>query len=421
MSRVKSMGLRNYIGKLGGAVYYMNKGQNIGRELAPEISNPRTYAQMQQRMRWANLVNTYKANKSWMGRLSFESKPQTWSDYNAFMSANLNYQPCYLTKEEAEQGAIWLAPYTMTKGSLPSISYSFVNTAQATGISTGIVVKNNFDTVGALATEILANNTEWQAGDQLSIIFEFDVWSQNTDIRVVPIEIILDPTDTTELDTLPFIEDLTLSDILTKGDNDTLYVELADLTIKYKGVSAGCLIHSRSIAGKTYVSTQAYVLSEGAYDNYVLTGTEEALQEAIASYGESTQYFLDTAQRAPRTVNPIASIIGTYQPTDSVVIQSFVIVRGGTNTFKSGAENTRTSLTLTTNTALNEDDYIMAFFDADGQKVAETEAAERTTPNVITFSFEYADAVEIVDKAGSFRLYNSSTVTGDPVDTFPVV
>lgn len=415
------MGLRNYIGKLGGAVYYMNKGQNIGRELAPEISNPRTYAQMQQRMRWANLVNTYKANKSWMGRLSFESKPQTWSDYNAFMSANLKSQPCYLTKEEAEQGGIWLAPYTMTKGSLSPISYSFVNTAQAAGISTGIVVKNNFYTVGALATEILANNPEWQAGDQLSIIFEFDVWSQNTDIRVVPIEIILDPTDTTELDTLQFIESLTLSDILTIGTNDTLYVDLSELAIKYKAVSAACLIHSRTIAGKTYVSTQAFVLSEEAYSNYVETGTEEALQEAIASYGESTEYFLDASQRAPRTVNPIASIMGTYQSTAGGVVQSFVIVRDGPNTFKSGAENTPTSLSVTTNTALNDNDYVMAFFDSEGQTVAQSATASRTTENVITFTFAYADAAQIVDQAGSFRLYNSDTVEGDPVDTFPVV
>ena len=96
MAKVKSGGIRNLIGRVGGNVYYMNKGQNIARELAPAISNPQTAAQQEQRMRWANLVSFYRVNQPWMKRGAFESKKQTWSDYNAFVSANSKISPVYL-------------------------------------------------------------------------------------------------------------------------------------------------------------------------------------------------------------------------------------------------------------------------------------------------------------------------------------
>lgn len=288
MAKIKSAGLRNYVGRLGGNVYYVAGGQNIGRELAPSVANPRTKAQMRQRMRWANIVNTYKANKDWMGRLSFENKPQNWSYYNAFMSANLfQTPPIYLTRDVAETGGVILAPYVMTQGTLPVVTLEHV--ASITGFVTNIKADpSGIDTVGQLAERILEKNPMWQRGDQLSLI----IMLRDPMYRpmVYPIEIILDPTDNTSMDDLgtPYA---TLADML---DIDGTYLAVNMETGQSSSIYALCAVHSRTESGKTYVSTQSFVLSPYAELEAQDTTTDEAFENAYESYGTTEDYFLAT-------------------------------------------------------------------------------------------------------------------------------
>lgn len=302
MAKVKSAGLRNYVGKLGGSVYYMNKGQNVARELAPEVSNPRTPAQMRQRMKWANIVNVFKANKDWMGKLSFENKPQHWSYYNAFMSANLNTQPVYLTKDAAETGATILAPYTMTSGSLPHIDYSYA--VSIGGIETSIKLTNgSFTTIGGLSEQIIANNPEWQIGDQLSIVLMYHDRLYRPIVDAI--EVILDPNDTTGLVEVQ-TKFSTLDNILVAND-EYLCIVMSE------GVSyldqAACVVHSRTSSGKTYVSTQAFELSFDALYTYREHGTDEAFNYAVESYGLGSDYFLATEESSYGYVQDIRSVI----------------------------------------------------------------------------------------------------------------
>lgn len=88
MAKIKSLWLRGSSQRLGGAVTYMLKGVQIARELAAKVDNPRTPKQMNQRVKLANVVAFYRANRPWMERLAFETKKQNWSTYNAFVSAN---------------------------------------------------------------------------------------------------------------------------------------------------------------------------------------------------------------------------------------------------------------------------------------------------------------------------------------------
>ncbi len=66
---------------------YTQGGRTLQRELAPEVKNPKTPAQMGQRVKWANLVAFYRANASWMPK-AFENKKATQSD----KQPNLPYQ-----------------------------------------------------------------------------------------------------------------------------------------------------------------------------------------------------------------------------------------------------------------------------------------------------------------------------------------
>lgn len=288
MAKVKSGGLRNYIGRLGGNVYYVNKGQNIGRELAASVSNPRTDAQQTQRMRWANLVAFYRSNQPWMKSGAFETKKQTWSDYNAFVSANSAVSPVYLTKPMAAAGGGVVTPYVVTRGSLPSIE-----TLNADGGGGYFVCSlhvgqdldiTNETTAAALSAALLANNSELRSGDQISYIANLQLWRDGIPyVQTRPYEFIINENDERTL------ADLGLSDVFSVQDYD----DFAALAAPHGGVPmGGCFILSRTISGAIKVSTQSVVLNAAAIENLALFTSESAFRAAADSYGVTDVNFL---------------------------------------------------------------------------------------------------------------------------------
>lgn len=293
MAKVKSSGLRNYVGRLGGSVYYMLKGQNVAREKAPEVSNPRTATQMRQRMKWANLVAMYKCLQPYLGKKAFQNKPAAWSDYNAFMSANLGATPVYLTKEAVQNGLTYLAPYKVTEGSLPAINVGF--TATTSVFDTDIKVSEGVDlnvSVGELTTLILDNNTGWQEGDQLGIIV-----MQNGRLYrpyVQAFEIILSRNDETPLYDIIYGG----ADFFTTDEGGYLTLAPSELQNPTHGLAvAVAVIHSRTISGKTSVSTQSLVLNGSAMTEYREQTTEDAFNAARESYGIPTEVWLDAGHQ----------------------------------------------------------------------------------------------------------------------------
>lgn len=330
MAKVKSSGLRNYIGRLGGSVYYMLKGQNIARELASQVSNPRTTSQMRQRMQWANLVNTYKANKGWMGKLSFENKLRTQSDYNAFMAANLGVDPVYLTKQMAENGHAILAPYTMTRGSLTAIHLELSEDAHfVSDIYLGEEPHSPSATVADLSAAIINNNPGWQYGDQLSII---QVVNANYTPRVYPIELILSASDDRPLEELT--NGIAYGDTLFQKTNDgylNSYGEEGHTSDYY----AFAYVHSRTTGGKTLVSTQQYVLSAAAVALYNQSTSESAFEDAAASYGVTEQPFLAAEEAESGTA--VELVLKTLEASASVDGDTVIktMTNGGANQFGS--------------------------------------------------------------------------------------
>lgn len=287
MAKVKSGGIRNLIGRVGGNVYYMNKGQNIARELAPAISNPQSAAQQEQRMRWANLVSFYRVNLPWMKRGAFESKKQTWSDYNAFVSANSKVSPVFLTKEIAEQGGAVVAPYIVTKGTLPSVNVNLIDSDQtfATDLYTGdnlTILPST--TAQELSRALLDNNNGLREGDQLSFIILFQEMRNSVPFIVARYyEFIIDSTDTRTLDNLG------LGDLLV----DDTFNEMNCLCFINNGaVCGGTCIVSRTTSGEIKVSSQAIALTGSCVTFLSGYTSETAFQQAAASYGESEANFL---------------------------------------------------------------------------------------------------------------------------------
>ena len=184
MAISKNLYTRGLKQRLAGAVWYQQKGRTLVRELAASVSNPQTETQMDNRVKMSNCVAIYRANAEWMKKYAFEVKKNFWSVYNAFMSANLSANDVLLAKSDVEAGAAVAAPYTMTKGSLPSVNVEY-NSAEeyfSTDIYTGslnIAHNDTTTTVADLSAALLANNNGLQEGDQLSFIWNIQTLDAN--------------------------------------------------------------------------------------------------------------------------------------------------------------------------------------------------------------------------------------------------
>lgn len=110
----------NASGKLGETVLYRAGGEQRTRAYVKKIKNPKTLAQMSNRIQMINLNSVYKSLKPIL-EASFPNKKSNQSGWNAFVQANKSAQTAVVTKEGAERGLA--VPYNMllSKGNLPLI------------------------------------------------------------------------------------------------------------------------------------------------------------------------------------------------------------------------------------------------------------------------------------------------------------
>lgn len=285
MAIVKNFWLVNQSKKLAGAVIYQAMGQTRSRELAASVSNPRTVSQMNQRVKWANLVNFYRINSGWM-KFAYETKKTNQSEYNKFMSLNVSNSRIFLPKSLAAQGACVVDSYVMTQGSLASIEITEGDSMWFTNLFVGEdpnIGRNT--TIGEVSQLLLENNPAIREGDQLSFIRFSQLTSPATGVPYVVVrkyEVIIKATDTR-----PFFEFMPYA-YIGVDENDGVY----SMIVSDSGNAGGFLLClSRTVGGKTYVSTQSIVVANNAA-LIAQYSSSTALQEAIDSYGESDEPFL---------------------------------------------------------------------------------------------------------------------------------
>lgn len=321
MAIVDNFWLKGQKKKLGGSVIYQAMGQTRQRALATSIANPRTQAQMNQRVKWANLVNLYRANQSWM-KYAFETKKATQSDYNKFMSLNVTNSNIFLTKDIAAAGGCVVQAYLITQGSLPSIETTYDDDEEwwATNIYLGNGYIFSTPTVAGFTAALLENNPAMREGDQLSFIRMTQMTNADNGAPYVIVrkyEVILNLSNNASIwDYLP-------NDYIDSSEAPTN----AQLVVKNSSAAGGfVLILSRTTGGKTFVSSQRIVVANNSpiIDAY---SSAAALQAAIDSYGESEDAFLSsvTANQLDNTFVPVSVIrvsVGSvfYTPGQSWVI-----------------------------------------------------------------------------------------------------
>ena len=297
MAIIENMWLRKSKKRLGGAVLYQAMEQTRMRELASSVANPRTASQMSQRVKWANLVNFYRANASWM-KYAYETKSANQSEYNRFMQLNVANSQVFFTKQQAAAGSAIVCPYIMTQGSLPSIEFTEESGSWPSNIyyPAGSPLTAS-TTVAEFSQKVIQQNPAIRNGDQLSFLRFTQMFNSDTGYPYVIVrkyELVLDTTSTEFVSTY-----LPLDYIGTLQIGNPWQIGVID-----SGLAGGFLvILSRTQNGKTFVSSQRIITSQmdAILSQY---GSQEQLAAAVASYGENADAFLssttaDTNSEAP--------------------------------------------------------------------------------------------------------------------------
>lgn len=372
-------------GRIGDVTFRQRNGVQVSAKLQPQVANPRSDAQMSQRTQLANIVNLYRVSARLMKK-AFEDKKNSQSDYNRFVQLNLNGATrIFLTKDQAKNGITIVAPYEISRGSLPSIT----TTVSATeGIVTDISVPSDFTispstTIAALSTAIISSNGGWLNGDQLSLA----EWQQLVNAssgqpnfaRLILSEITLDNTDSASF-TNSVMPNLT---VITVGEN------------KYLGLSATsgagiAFLQSRKTTDALKVSSQKIVMVGDTWTTYA---SGDANEGAISSYGATEDAFL--TPESATAANAVAA--------------SFKSATAG-NTF--GASYVATVSPLTNETIIGATDATATTICIEGENLANIELARITIlAKVKDSSTAEWDTVSEFDADELFDINNAAYTT----------
>lgn len=266
-------------GKLGEMVLSRRNGQQIARTYVATIKNPRSEGQVNQRIKLANLVSTYRALKDSIAR-GFENKPENRSVYNEFVSANLANNAISLTSEEATAGVCIIAPYTVTRGTMPAISQTVIdNNTLILGLPLPVDYNISADTTIADLSTQLIRSAEWQLGDELAVV----VMQQRVDNQGYPSVLVRKHAIVLSLDNTAAVADFMPAGFqIVNGETSIIL-----------GYNAGVFaVHSRTGAsGKLLVSSASISLVGSGlyYENY---NSEAQRANARQSYNVQSAAFL---------------------------------------------------------------------------------------------------------------------------------
>lgn len=260
-------------GKVGDLVFARRLGQQTTRAYNSNPKDAKTRSQVTQRVKMANVIAMYRAMKNICNH-SFEGLSVGQTSYSAFVKANLTGNKVSLTKEAASFGACVVAPYLISRGSLPSIQVEGTGADAVTNIAVGNLSISGTTTIGQFADALVANNAGIEYGDQLTYVSLVQQTDANSGYPIVVAgiyEVTLNSASTDKLrDFIPEVGSSVKNGFLAHG--------------ALIGRGGFAWILSRKQTGSSLmVSTQRLVLtSPDVYDQFA---TADANTRAISSYG----------------------------------------------------------------------------------------------------------------------------------------
>lgn len=112
-------------GKLGEMVLYRAGGEQRARTYVQNVKNPKSLAQMKQRIKMASLVGFFSAAREVL-RASFPNRKTNQSGFNAFMAASLPMATTAIDKANAEKGLSVPVGYALSRGNIAIPNGGFI-------------------------------------------------------------------------------------------------------------------------------------------------------------------------------------------------------------------------------------------------------------------------------------------------------
>lgn len=284
-------------GRVGQDTFYVAKGRQVVRQSRNNsnygVSAARTYSQQVRRAKWGNLVNLYKVMKRQLEG-AFETKAPNQSDYNKFMSLNIDSVCAYMTKEQVALGCSVPSQLVVSQGTLPSIQGERVN-FQPESIEyamlrldvQGLSSVDNLTKLSDFSQAIVDEDPNFQDGDAIIMICLEASGIDDCDIDSRPrallhyAELVLDTqaASTVTIGDTPF-ENMFPEYSATPGVFVCPAEKLADPYAEYMFA----LIHTSRRDGKLLVSPSTMDgKDEGLLDAW--TDSRQWQEECVESYG----------------------------------------------------------------------------------------------------------------------------------------
>lgn len=338
MARLRAFGTKAR-GSVGAVTYYVANGQQIAREKATEVKNPKSSAQSAQRMKMAPAQKFFEAlsgivNHSWQGvKYGTASRQKFMSE-----AMKQNGGP-YVVK-----GTTTFVPgtYLIADGTLPEVKGKFINDSES--FMTNLLMSGGI-TRAEVVSSIIADNPNFEVGDKLTFIAIKGVrTSQAFDAPLTSIfypvlrQIILRPQlEDGETDNFDEMWDNSL--VINSG-----YITVDITANPFAGVNhqtvALAIIHSRGQnESNDQRSKTRFAITDRIYNTFY---TESAYKLALASYqntsnaplgaewylnnfpaGTIGRVVLKSVTAAGNTANCLALVV-----TEAGANQTFILVNG---------------------------------------------------------------------------------------------
>lgn len=282
-------------GKLGDVVLSQLKGQQIARAYQPQVANPRSTLQTDQRILFSNAVKFYKHATQNLFKFAYEDKRANESYYNAFMrkNAKVSMLPTRAQYLNANYPAIG-NQYLMSQGSLPSIPCKYDESGGVFQLSLGSVTAAAENmTVGEVSTAFIASKFA-QAGDIITIVVvSSSISSIDDEGRSAPswaiVQFIVDSSNTTDFSSYLSKQAPGINVTATKSSAGVGTIETSD----GGGVNGFCMIASREVTGQKLLVSDAYLInSKLANEIYQKSLQPDYRTAALNSWGRKTEAIL---------------------------------------------------------------------------------------------------------------------------------
>lgn len=219
---------------------------------------------------------------------AYEFKNPGQTDYNIFMSMNINSAMCALTKDMANNGCAVQEGFWVSRGSLPPVERAV--TDPTGGIGTNItmtITPSSSTTVGQLSTDIITNNPLYQNGDNIAFV----MFTNFIDSRSYPYLTAQYTELTLDVNSSVLLQSISLLDRIMPGDNNDLAFRIGALNSHESGL---VIIHTRRENGILKVSSQTiWGTGETLIDQF---SGQDWIQTCIVSYGIDSTVPLDPGE-----------------------------------------------------------------------------------------------------------------------------